>query len=106
MATPITAIHIELTFEERKELEQLARSMTASHRAVVRARTILLIADGHNITQTARQVGRQRKHVRKWARRFLKKRLRGLDDKPRSGRPPVFSPRSGSLPCEAGMRAA
>jgi len=34
----------------------------------------------------------ERKVVRKWGKRFMEKRLKGLADEPRSGRPTVFSP--------------
>lgn len=59
--------------------------MTAPYRAVVRAKTILLLADNYSIAAVARSVGRQRRIVRKWAQRFVKKRLEGLQDAPRSG---------------------
>jgi DNA-directed RNA polymerase sigma subunit (sigma70/sigma32) len=106
MAANITTIRIELSEDERVELERWARSLAAPHRTVVRAKTILLLADGETVSSVSRQVGRQRRHVRKWAHRFMRKRLRGLDDDPRSGRPPAFSPRDRHVPGEAGVRAA
>lgn len=101
-----TDLRIELSAEERQELERLDRSLVASHRAVVRARTILLLAEGMSVSAVAVQVGRGRRIVRKWAVRFQKKRLRGLVDLARSGRPARFSPRSRGVSCEAGVRAA
>ena len=101
-----TDLEIELSLEERRELERLDRSLVASHRTVVRARTILLLAAGTSVSAVARQVGRGRRIVRKWAVRFQKKRLRGLMDLARSGRPARFSPRSRGAPGEAGVRAA
>ena len=59
---------------------------------MIRARTILLLATGKPLSAVAREVGRQRRIVRKWAVRFVRKRLPGLEDAPRSGRPPRFSP--------------
>ncbi len=106
MVANITKIRIELSEGERAELERWGRSLAGPHRKVVRARTILLLAAGETVSAVSRKVGRQRKHVRKWAQRFLRKRLRGLDDEPRSGRPPVFSPRGGDDLGEAGVRAA
>jgi len=102
----MTDLRIELDDAERQELERLDRSLLAPHRAVVRARTILLLAAGRTVSAVARQVGRGRRIVRKWGERFQKKRLRGLLDQPRSGRPPRFSPRSGGVSGEAGVRAA
>ena|SRR5579884_3006735 len=101
-----TDLRIELNEEERRELERLGRSLTAPHRAVVRARTILLLAAGKSVSAVAREVGRGRRIVRKWGERFHKKRLRGLLDLHRSGRPPRFSPGGGGVPGEAGVRAA
>jgi len=92
MAKPRTPICIELSPEEKAELERVSRLLAAPHRAVVRARTVLLLAAGGSVSAVARQVGRQRRIVRKWAQRFVRKRLRGLEDLLRSGRPARFSP--------------
>jgi transposase-like protein len=101
-----TDLRIELTDEEKQELARVDRSLIAPHRAVLRARTILLLAAGLSVSAVARQVGRGRRIVRKWGVRFQKKRLRGLLDLHRSGRPARFSPRSGRTPGEARVRAA
>jgi transposase len=87
-----TSIHIELTDEERTELERRARLQVAPHRIVARARVVLMLADGKTLTGTATQVGLQRRIVRKWGERFVRKRLRGLEDEPHTGRPARFSP--------------
>ena len=102
MARP-TSIRIELTTDERAELEILARSLAVSHRTVVRARLIVLLADGETVASTARRVQLRRRIVYKWAHRFVRKRIAGLDDEPRSGRPGRFSPRSGDASGEARM---
>jgi DNA-directed RNA polymerase sigma subunit (sigma70/sigma32) len=99
-------ICIKLTAEEKLVLEQVARSLTAAYRDVIRAKTVLLLAEDYTLTAVARMVGRQRRIVRKWAWRFLDKRLKGLLDAPRSGRPPRFSPRSRGASDQAGLRAA
>ena len=101
----VTPIQIELSEEERLVLTRLSRSQTAPHRAVVRATSVLLLADGHSLSSIALKVGRQRSIVRTWAQRFLKRRLEGLKDEPRSGRPPAFSPRGGLASHQAGLRA-
>jgi hypothetical protein len=102
-ASPIC---IKLLPEEKRVLDQMSRSLTAPHRDVVRAKTILLLAEDYTVTDVARLVGRQRRIVRKWAWRFLDKRLKGLTDAPRSGRPPRFSPRGRGSSDQAGLRAA
>ena len=101
-----TPIRIELTKQERIELEARTRSQTLAHRDVLRARIILLLADGESLSAIARLVSKQRKIVRKWGERFVKRRLEGLNDKPGRGRVPRFSPGSGNPSGETGMRAA
>jgi hypothetical protein len=101
MATNKTPITIELTCDEREILEQVARSFAVAHRDVVRARTVLLLADGMSLSAVGRKVGLARRIVHKWADRFVRKRLRGLVDLPRSGRPPRFSPDRRDAPGEA-----
>ena len=91
-------VSIHLTLQEQLELEAILRRTTASAGLVHRARIILLLAEGHSITATARQVQDQRRIVRKWGRRFQQHRLQGLWDAPRAGRPLVFSPCRGT-PC-------
>lgn len=100
-----TRIHIELNEAERAELERQARGLAIPHRAVVRAKLILRIALGGTITAVARELGCARRIVYKWGERFVRKRLDGLVDDERSGSPPRFSPRSGSSPGQAGLRA-
>lgn len=70
-----------------------------------RAWAMLLLADGQTFSATARQVGLGERHVRKWAKRFLRHGLEGLSDQPRPGRKPVFSPRSGRLSGQNRLRA-
>jgi len=60
-----------------------------------RARAMLLLADDYTFAATARQVELRERHVRKWAMRFLAQGIKGLYDRKRPGRKPVFSP-SGS----------
>jgi len=91
MATP-HAVPIILTDEERAYLEKLIRQQTAPQRDVGRARIVLLAADGLTNQQIARATGVTRGTVAQWRSRFAGQRCVGLQDRPRSGRPPVFSP--------------
>jgi hypothetical protein len=99
-------LRIDLGEDEREELERLSRSLVASHRAVERARTILLLARGASVSEVSRRVGRGRRIVRKWGARFQKKRLRGLEDLAGRGRRARFAPRGGGTVGEARVRAA
>jgi transposase len=101
-----TDLRIDLDEQERQKLERLDRSQVAPHRAVVRARTILLLAAGMTVSAVAREVGRGRRIVRKWGERFQKKRLRGLEDLDGRGPKARFSPRSNDASRETGVRAA
>jgi hypothetical protein len=87
-----------LTVAERQELERWLRSTTLPAGLVRRARAVLLVAEGHSLSETAQLIGFSRKIVRRWVARFLKKRLDGLEDKSGRGRKPVFSPRSSLAP--------
>jgi transposase-like protein len=83
---------IVLTASERKELEALARRYTLPYYQVVRAKVVLLAAQGLTSTNIAKQLDLSERIVRKWRKRFWKERLKALEDQVRSGRPPVFSP--------------
>ena len=99
-------LRIELTPDEQAELEQRSRALGAPYRMVVRAKVILRLAAGESLGAVGRTLHMGRRHVRKWAERFVRKRLPGLDDAPRSGRPPRFSPGGGDASGEAGLRTA
>jgi hypothetical protein len=102
----VSPIEICLTAEERAELERLIRSQTAPVRDAGRARIILALADNLNIGRVAADLRLTRDCVRKWAKRFERRRIAGLVDAPRSGRPPRFSPRCGDARDQARLRAA
>ena len=61
----------------------------------MRARIILLTAEGFSNTDIAATLGLDRQMVSKWRKRFFEQRLDGLEDEPRPGRPRSFSPSGG-----------
>jgi transposase len=81
-----------LTVDERTELECRVRAQTTAHRDRVRAQVVLLAADGMAGTQIAPAVGLSEQSVCKWRGQFVERRLAGLVDAPRSGRPLVYGP--------------
>ena len=89
-----TAMIVRMDDATRARLSFWLRATTTPQGLAKRARAMLLLADGHSYAATARQVGLRERHVRKWAKRFLREGPAGLYDAPRSGRPPVFFPRS------------
>jgi len=62
------------------------------HRLVMRATIVRLAATGLANAVIASRLGLQVDTVRKWRGRFATDRLDGLKDRPRSGRPPRFTP--------------
>jgi transposase len=78
--------------EERAAIEQVARSRTASARAVERARIVVLSRSGERVEASERTVGVCPATVRLWLNRFNRDGIKGLADRPRSGRPAVSSP--------------
>jgi DNA-directed RNA polymerase specialized sigma24 family protein len=86
---------IALSDEERRELELRARRYTSPYSEVVRARIVLMAAEGLRNDEIAARLDTPRQVVSKWRKRFYEQRLAGLDDLPRVGRPPAFPPRRG-----------
>ena len=83
-----TALTIRLTLAERHALLRWQRSPTLSAGLVRRGRIILLVSEGHPISEVVRTVGISRRFVYKWVKRFLAEGLEGLVDKPRPGAQP------------------
>ena len=83
---------IVLTAEERALVESSARRYTSPYFHVVRAKIVLLAADGFSNKEIAERLDVPRQIVSKWRKRFYERRLAGMDDAPRSGRTPVFPP--------------
>lgn len=106
MPRAVSPNRIELDDEERATLEVIARAQALPHRAVVRAKLILSLADGRSVGGTAVDLGLKRDTVVRWASRFVKKRLGGLDDLARSGRPARFPPGDRDADRQARVRAA
>jgi putative transposase len=105
---------VEVTDEERAELERIVRRHTAGQQLVERARIVLLAAGGLNNCGVARATGAHLDTVRKWRRRWCDARgvaladlsvPARLDDAPRAGTPARITPeqvaRIVALACEA-----
>ena len=77
---------IDLSPDERRELEARARKYTSSYRDVIRAKIVLLSAQGLSNDQIAQRIDTPRQIVSKWRKRFFLERLPGLEEQPRGGR--------------------
>ena len=84
-----------LSPEEFRELSKRAAKYTLPYYQVVRAKMILLAAKGLTNDEIARRLGTRREVVSMWRKRFFEERLRGIDERPRPGRPRAFPPRAG-----------
>lgn len=87
--SPYTILLSEM---ERQMLTTVAVTYTAPYFEVVRAKIILYAADGLENQAIAARLDLPRQVVSTWRKRFYKRRLPGLEDQPRTGRPPGFSP--------------
>jgi len=82
---PLTPI--ELTAQERAELENVLRRRQVTRADAQRAKVILMAADGHSNQEITVRTGLSGPTVWKWRKRFCSQRLVGLSELPRSGAP-------------------
>jgi transposase len=82
-----TAVEITLTNEERSVLESWTRRRKTAQALAMRARIVLAAAGQLTNAEIAELEGVSRPTVTKWRNRFATKRLEGLLDEPRPGRP-------------------
>ena len=83
---------IKLSSEQRRELEARARKYTSPYRDVIRAKIVLLAAQGLSNDRIAARLDTPRQIVSKWRKRFYESGFPGLDEQPRGGAPTRFSP--------------
>lgn len=85
---------IILSADEEKELVRRSSKYTLPYFMVLRAKMILLAAQGLSNDQIATKLDTRREVVCLWRKRFFEKRLDGLEERSRPGRPRSFPPRS------------
>lgn len=83
---------MNLSAEDRAELERISRAATSTQRAAGRARIILECERGGSAEVIGERLGTSPSRVERWRSRFLRDGLAGLEDRPRPGHPPQFGP--------------
>ncbi len=86
---------ISLSRVEERELQKRAAKYTLPYFQVLRAKMVLLAAQGLANDEIAASLGTRREVVSLWRKRFFEERLAGLEERPRPGRPRTFPPRAG-----------
>lgn len=79
-------VFVKLTAEQRGELEQVSRH--AVGRVALRAHMVLLSGRGFSVPQIATIHDCGQDVVRIWLHRYEREGVKGLEDEPKSGRPP------------------
>ena len=87
--------NIVLTKDEKRELQRRATKYTLPYVVVLRAKMILMAAQGMANDDIARALATRREVGSQWRKRFFQQRLLGLEERPRPGRPPAFPPSGG-----------
>ena len=86
---------ISLSRVEQRELQKRAAKYTLPYFQVLRAKMVLLAAQGLANDEIAARLGSRREVISLWRKRFFEERLAGLEERPRPGRPRTFPPRTG-----------
>ena len=81
-----------LDIEEKEQLEAISRKYTSPYRDVMRAKVVLLAAQGLSNKEIGMRLDLPRQIVSKWRKRFFDQRLAGLQEQSRRGRPRTFPP--------------
>jgi transposase len=86
----MSATIIELSKQENETLRSWLRNGKTEQRMSLRARIVLLAAEGGATKEIAQDLGTRTATVSKWRTRFAAKRIEGLKDEPRSGKPQTY----------------
>ncbi len=89
---PRRAPTVVLTDEDRAELDRRIHARTGAQQDALRARIVLLAADGLDTTVIAVTLGIARGTARSWRARFVATGLAGLVDRPHCPPPRTYSP--------------
>lgn len=80
-----------MTPAERQQLTRWARRASSAQALAMRSKIVLAAAEGLTNNEVGQRVGCEPHTVSKWRRRFVEKRLEGLGDEKRPGRPATIT---------------
>jgi transposase len=83
---------LQLSSQERSDLQQVLRSTNLPAGIVRPARVLLLLADGASFRRIQAQTGMSPRRALAWKRNWQQKGMDGLLDAPRAGRPKRLTP--------------
>ena len=78
---------LKLSDDERGALQRFTRRRLSSNALALRSKIVLRCATGATNLDVAEELGVTKATVGKWRKRFVERRLDGLLDEPRVGRP-------------------
>jgi hypothetical protein len=88
---------LEISDDDRVELERIVRAASCEVRLVERARIVLCAAEGCTAAVIAQRVGCGEKTAKKWRGRYARAGIEGLRDAPRPGPPLTHGPQTRAL---------
>jgi transposase len=92
----LAALALEVSEQQREELEAIVRKRTSPQQQVLRARIVLLASKGVGVHETMRRLRIARTTVQIWRRRWREADqedvMARLSDRPRSGAPATYAP--------------
>jgi len=85
------AKQIQLTEQQRTELNKLIKSGTAQARVLTRARIVLMASKGETNQHIARSLDTSERTVIRIRQRFIQEGMQALYERPRPGRVPIIT---------------
>ena len=97
MAVAGVGKRLEVSDDDRVELERIVRAASSEVRMVERARIVLCAAEGLTAAGIAERVGCAERTAKKWRGRYARAGIEGLRDAPRPGPPLTHGPETRAL---------